>query len=741
MNPNQFEEKRHKAMLRTEAEAQLARAPAREEPNRPAAELLHELHVHQIELEMQNEELRRAQVALESSRDRYVDLYEFAPLGYLTLSDTGLITEINLTGATLLGEERKKLLNRRFALYVSPEQRDHWHQHFLHALINGEKQSCELALLRGDGSTFQARLDSQHREDGVAATLRIALTDITEHKQAEEELRIAAIAFESQSGMLVTDANAVILRVNQAFTRLTGYSAEEALGKTPHILSSGRHNQEFFQAMWTALLEKGYWQGEIWNRHKNGQIYAEWHTISAVTAPDGRTTHYVGNFFDITRDKEAADEIHRLAYYDPLTQLPNRRLLQDRLAHASTAAARNGLYGAVLFIDLDNFKTLNDARGHDIGDMLLIEVAQRLHTAVREGDTVARMGGDEFVVLLDNLDSNAEEAAKLAQQVSEKILGILAIPCKLNDYQFHCTASIGIGLYCAPQGVEELLRHADLAMNQAKITGRNTLCFFDPTMQAVVTARSAMEDDLRDALVKNQFQLYFQSQVHHDRQIISAEVLLRWQHPERGLISPLEFIPLAEQTGLILPIGQWVLESACAQLKAWESEPHTRHLQLAVNVSARQFYQADFVAQVRQALHNNAIDPKLLKLELTESLVLDNIENTIVKMNELMEIGVRFSMDDFGTGFSSLSYLTQLPLHQLKIDQSFVRNIGVKASDASIVQTIIGMAHNLGIEVIAEGVETEAQRAFLELNGCPVCQGYLFSRPVPIAEFERLLKL
>lgn len=740
MNPKQFEKKRHKAILRTEAEAQLARAPARDETNRPAEELLHELHVHQIELEIQNEELRRAQVALESSRDRYVDLYEFAPLGYLTLSDKGVITEINLSGATLLGEERNKLLNHRFALYVTPENRDRWHRHFLHALVNGEKQSCELALLRGDGSIFQARLDSQHREEGASATLRVALTDITEHKQTEEELRIAAIAFESQSGMLVTDPNAVILRVNQAFTRLTGFSAEEAIGQTPHMLSSGHHDKEFFQAMWTALLEKGYWQGEVWNRHKNGQIYAEWHTISAVTAPDGHTTHYVGNFFDLTRDKEAADEIHRLAYYDLLTRLPNRRLLQDRLGHASTAAARNGLYGAVLFIDLDNFKTLNDARGHDIGDMLLIEVAQRLRTAVREGDTVARIGGDEFVVLLDNLDSNAEEAAKLAQQVGEKVLGALALPYLLNDYQFHCTASIGIGLYCAPQGVEELLRHADLAMNQAKIAGRNTLCFFDPTMQAAVTARGAMEDDLRNALAQNQFQLYFQSQVHHDRRIIGAEVLLRWLHPDRGLISPVEFIPLAEQTGLILPIGQWVLESACAQLKAWESEPHTRHLQLAVNVSARQFHQADFVMQVRRALHNNAIDPRLLKLELTESLVLDNIEDVIAKMNTLMEIGVRFSMDDFGTGFSSLSYLTQLPLHQLKIDRSFVRNISVKASDASIVQTIIGMAHNLGIEVIAEGVETETQRTFLELNGCPACQGFLFSKPVPLADFEQLLK-
>ena len=564
--------------------------------------------------------------------------------------------------------------------------------------------------------------------------------DITKRKHAEEELRISEIAFESQSGMMVTTPNAVIVRVNRAFTTLTGYSAQELLGQTPHLFSSGRHDKAFFQVMWSTLKETGYWQGEIWNRRKNGMIVAEWLTISAVNAPDGSITHYVGTFSDITENKDALAEIHRLAYYDPLTHLPNRRLLQDRLSQELAAANRNGLHGAILFLDLDNFKALNDTRGHDAGDKLLVEVAQRLRAVVREDDVVGRLGGDEFVVLLEDLSAEAEVAAMLTKQVGEKVLETLAHPYHFDDYEFHCTASIGIRLYLEQESAEELLRHADLAMYHAKTAGRNTLCFFDPAMQAMVNARADMEKDLRRALEHNQFKLYFQSQVHSNGQIVGAEVLLRWQHPDRGLSSPLEFIPLAEKTGLILPIGQWVLESACAQLKAWEGTTHTRYLQLAVNVSARQFRNPDFVAQVQQALSSNAANPDLLKLELTESLVLDDIDDTIVKMHALREIGVRFSLDDFGTGYSSFSYLTQLPLDQLKIDRSFVRNIGVKSTDAIIVQTIIGMAHSLGIEVIAEGVETESQHAFLEQHGCPACQGFLFSKPLPIAEFKKLMK-
>jgi diguanylate cyclase (GGDEF)-like protein/PAS domain S-box-containing protein len=565
--------------------------------------------------------------------------------------------------------------------------------------------------------------------------------DITERRRAEQELRIAATAFEAQEGIIVTDADKVILRVNQSFSRMTGYSAEEVIGKTPDMIKSGRHDSKFYQQMWEALTEDHYWHGEIWNRGKDGEVHPDWLTITAVTNAQGEVSNYVSAYSDLSQYKKDEAAIHSLAFYDPLTGLPNRRLLLDRLQHIFAASARHHNHGALLFIDLDNFKTLNDTKGHNIGDLLLIEVAHRLQASVREGDTVARLGGDEFVVILEELSEEPAQAAAQTETVSDKILFAISQPCSLDGYEYRSSASIGISLFRDQEVVvDELLKRADTAMYQAKSAGRNTLRFYDPAMQAALEARTALESDLRCALAEAQFRLHYQMQVDHTGHILGAEVLIRWQHPDRGLVSPLDFIPLAEETGLILPIGQWVLETACAQLKAWENDPLTSELQLAVNVSAPQFSQPDFVEQVRQTMFNHGLNSDRLKLELTESLVLDNIHDTITKMQALREVGVRFSLDDFGTGYSSLSYLTQLPVDQLKIDQSFVRNIGVKHNDSVIVQTIIGMAHNLGMEVIAEGVETQEQRAFLEHHGCALCQGYLFSRPVPIDEFEAKLK-
>lgn len=574
------------------------------------------------------------------------------------------------------------------------------------------------------------------------STVGMALASYFEgRKQQEEELRIAAIVFESQEGMFVTNANKKILRINQAFTDITGYTAEDAVGQTPHLFSSGRNDAVFYAAMWESIGRTRGWQGEIWNRRKNGEVYPVWLTITAVLGDDGAITHYVATQIDITTRKAAASEIERLAFYDPLTRLPNRRLLIDRLQQALTASSRSLKQGALLFIDIDNFKTLNDTLGHDKGDLLLQQIAQRLTDCVRDGDTVARLGGDEFVVMLENLSENSVEAATQTEILGEKILATLNHSYPLDDHNYLSTTSIGVTLFCAHlKPVDELLKRADIAMYQAKAAGRNALRFFEPEMQAVVTARAALEKDLRQALEENQFRLYFQMQVTHDRRIIGAEALLRWQHPQRGLVLPMEFIPLTEETGLILPLGQWVLETACAQLKTWQQNPQICHLQLAVNVSARQFRQPDFVEQVSRVLRKSTINPDRLKLELTESLVLDNIEDTILKMQKLKAIGVHFSIDDFGTGYATLAYLTQLPLDELKVDQSFIRNIGVKPSNAVIVQTIIGMANNLGMEVIAEGVETEEQRTHLERFGCPVCQGYLFSRPVPLDQFEDLLK-
>ncbi|MES2877946.1 MAG: diguanylate cyclase, partial [Pseudomonadota bacterium] len=419
-------------------------------------------------------------------------------------------------------------------------------------------------------------------------------TDITERKMAEDALRIAATAFESQEAIMVTDAHRVILRVNPAFTVITGYTAEEVIGKTPHILRSGRHDKAFYAAMWETIERTGTWQGEIWDRRKNGELYAEWLTITAVKAEDGQVTHYVGVQNDITQRKAAEEEIRYLAFYDPLTQLPNRRLLHDRLQQALATSTRTGHYSALLFIDLDNFKTLNDSQGHDKGDLLLQQVAHRLTACIREGDTVARLGGDEFVVILEDLSETTQEAATQAEVVGEKIITTLNRPYDLAGLEHHSTPSMGVTLFSGQQEtIDELLKRADLAMYQAKAAGRNTLRFFDPEMQAVVSARAALELNLREGMRSGQFLLYYQAQMDHGR-ITGAEVLLRWQHPERGFISPANFIPLAEETGLILPLGGWVIETACRQLAAWARRSDMAHMTIAVNVSAIQLYQDHF---------------------------------------------------------------------------------------------------------------------------------------------------
>jgi len=559
-------------------------------------------------------------------------------------------------------------------------------------------------------------------------------------EEREAALSVAAIAFEIEEGMIVTDSDGVILRVNRVFTILSGYSADEAIGNNLSMIKSDRDDAGFYPRMLEVLYRDNYWQGEIWNRRKNGENYPEWLTITAVVGKDGSITNYICAFFDITERKQAEEKIHNLAFYDPLCQLPNRRLLFDRLHQAVTTSARNKSCAGLLFIDLDNFKILNDTRGHDIGDMLLIEVGHRLRACIRESDTLARLGGDEFVVLLEGLSTDRSEAAVQAREVGEKMLNDIHLPYMLDNVEHYSTASIGISLFANyRQNLDDLLKQADTAMYAAKKAGRNTLRFFDPAMQEALEMRSQLEVAIRKSLPKDEFKLFYQMQVDVNLRPVGAEALIRWDHPEQGLIFPDKFIPIAEDTGLILPLGQWVLQAACAQIKEWESSPITRELSLAVNVSARQFRQPDFVKQVSDIIAQSLINPARFKIELTESTVLDNVADTITKMHALKNIGVHFSMDDFGTGYSSLAYLTQLPLDQLKIDKSFVHNIGTKSTDATIIQTIIGMAHNLGIEVIAEGVETYAQRDFLAEAGCMLYQGYLFGHPVPLKAFNASL--
>jgi diguanylate cyclase (GGDEF)-like protein/PAS domain S-box-containing protein len=558
-----------------------------------------------------------------------------------------------------------------------------------------------------------------------------------ELQEAHENLRIAAIAFESQEGIFVTDTRGIILRVNSAFTEITGYSAAEAIGRTPALLKSGRHGSEFYAAMQATLATTGAWSGEIWNRRKCGTVFPEWLTITAVKTETGEVTHYVSTLTDITQRKAAEEEIRHLAYYDPLTRLPNRRLLLDRLEHALQSGRRTRLHGALMFIDLDNFKLVNDSLGHEQGDLLLKEMGQRLVAAVREGDTVARLGGDEFVVILEGLSAQAHQAAAQAESVAHKMLQALASPMALAGHAMQSSCSIGVVLFVGDEAsADDLMKHADLAMYQAKEAGRNTVRFFDPEMHAAVVHRLALEQDLRTALHEQQLRLYHQPQVDGTGRIIGTEGLVRWQHPLRGLVSPRDFIGLAEDTGLILPLGQWVLETACQQLAQWAQKPECAHLTLSVNVSGKQLRQSDFVAQVLRTLERSGAPAQRLKLELTESVLLDNPQDAVTKMSALQAQGVGFSLDDFGTGYSSLAYLRQLPLDQLKIDQSFVHNLGSDPRAAAIVRTIVTLADNLGLNVIAEGVETQEQREQLALNGCHACQGYLFGRPVPVEELR-----
>ena len=558
---------------------------------------------------------------------------------------------------------------------------------------------------------------------------------------AEYDQRIAATAFETSKGMMITDVNNLILRVNKAFTEITGYTAQDVIGKTPHMLSAGHHDQGFYDAMWAILKETGTWEGEVWNKRKSGEIYPQYLIINTVKDDKGEVSNYVASLEDISATKEASEKIHNLAFYDSLTQLPNRRLLMDRLQHALASSTRSDNFGALLLLDLDHFKTLNETLGYDTGDLLLKEVATRLVKCVAEGDTVARIGGDEFVVLLENLSEKPDEAAAETELVANRILASLSSLYELSTHAHRSTVSIGATLFHDHEEVEEeLLKQSDIAMSQAKISGRYTLRFFDPKMQKAISERAFLETELRKAIEQKQFQLYYQVQIDHKGQATGAEALIRWKHPERGMISPFHFIPLAEETGMILAIGDWVLDTACAQLKSWQQNPASRELSLSVNVSAKQFNQADFIEKVNSVITEHSIDPAFLKLEITESMLLDDIELMISKMIALRKIGVGFELDDFGTGYSSLQYLKKLPLNQLKIDQSFVRDLAQDESDKVIIRTIINTAHNLNLNVIAEGVETEDQLTFLKSEGCKHYQGYYFGKPVPIEEFEVALQ-
>lgn len=569
-----------------------------------------------------------------------------------------------------------------------------------------------------------------------------------ERHAAEEHLRLLENSIATLNDIvLITEAEPLsypgprIVFVNEAFERLTGYSREEIIGKTPRILQGANTQQSELDRIRHALKRWEPVRAEVINYTKSGEEI--WLEINIVPLADetGWYTHWVAVERDITERKRAEQEIQNLAFYDPLTKLPNRQLLMDRLNQRLASTARGESSGALLFIDLDNFKLLNDSHGHDMGDLLLKQVAERIIDCVRISDTVARLGGDEFVVILDNLSQDEAEAAAQSQGVAEKILHRIREPFHLPGIEHHSTPSIGIASFGRNAlSIEDILKHADLAMYQAKAAGRNTFRFFNPEMQALISARIALEKDLRLAIRNREFFLVFQPQVNRAQEIIGVEALLRWQHPVKGLIPPGDFIPLAEDTGLIIDIGGQVLELACQQLKQWESLPCAHSLKMSVNVSARQFKQVNFVDQIFDALAKTGARPSQLTLELTESLLVENMEDILQKLGRLRDDGVGFSLDDFGTGYSSLTYLKLLPIEQLKIDQSFVRDVLKDPNDAAIVRTIIALGQSLGLDVIAEGVETDDQRRFLETHGCYSYQGYLYSKPMIASDLEAYLQ-
>jgi diguanylate cyclase (GGDEF)-like protein/PAS domain S-box-containing protein len=688
----------------------------------------------------------RRQLAEKASRESETRLRLAVAASKQGIYDVNLRTgerNYNTEYAVMLGYDPASFSESSHTFFerIHPEDRARWLAAF-NGYLRGElpdyHAEFRMRTAGGEWKWISSTGVAVERDDGGAPLRFVGThTDISERKVAEERMRLSASVFEfSHEAIVITDANLNIIGVNKAFTDTTGYSADEALGRHIRLLKSGYHDQAYYDAIWQQINDTGYWQGELWDRRKNGDIYPNLAAISAVRNEGGAVTHYVDIAADITQHKQAEERIKQLAYYDALTGVPNRVLLQDRAKRDLAQAQRTGTELALFFVDLDRFKNINDSLGHIMGDRLLQAVANRLRETVRDTDTVSRLGGDEFLLLF-TVDGVAGAA-----RVARKLLEAIAEPFEIDGHPLRITPSIGISMFPKDgTDFEELLKNADVAMYKAKESGRNAFHFFAPEMNTGALDRLMLESALGNAVGLHQLELYYQPQIRlDDGSVIGVEALVRWHHPVMGLISPGTFIPIAEESGLIVPLGEWVLQEACRQTRYWE-ETSGAALSISVNLSVRQFALGNIRDIISDVLRKTGLPGERLEVEITESLLVQNDRTTVDTLNDLKAMGVRIAVDDFGTGYSSLSYLKRFPLNRLKIDQSFVRDLTVDRDDQAIASAIINLGHSMGLIVIAEGVEAEAQLRTLRSLGCDEAQGYLFAKPMPAKELEQFLRI
>lgn len=700
--------------------------------------LLHELSVHQIELEMQNDELMRAQEALEVSSRNFFQLYHYAPVGYLRINENFRIVQSNQLFQNWVGKTGERIQGLKLEEFVRPEYRlmiSEWLRQW-----NEIPETIHFELKTPAIRSMHVRATiAAHTLSSTEPAWLMALTDITALKEAEDELILASTVFNAASeGCVVTDADGQILIVNKAFTNITGFTQAEAEGKNPSLRKSGRQNQSFYRDFWHELNTRGHWEGEIWNRRKNGEIYPEHLSVTAVLNAQGTPYRYVGVFSDITKTKKQEELIHWQATRDALTSLLNRSSASDQLRRAIVRAERDRQHVAAMLLDLDGFKEVNDTLGHDAGDSLLKDVAQRLAASVREGDIVARLGGDEFLVLLEDIDPSSGALNHLASKILESI----ALPYQIGTDSVYVTGSLGLAFYPDDARSEvELQKRADQAMYAAKQQGRNRFCYFMPEMQYAVEMRRVLANELRTGLQHEQFTIHYQPIIRlSDQTIAKAEALMRWQHPTRGLVMPDEFIPVAEDSGFINPLGDWLLNQVMTDIVHWRAAGYIMP-QISINVSSIQLnnrHHPDGLLSITHTLREHQLTD-FVAIELTERLLIDHSALVDERLLALRDAGIQVALDDFGTGHSCLAYLQKFHIDYLKIDKSFVQRMTPDSQSHALCEAMIVMAHKLGMRVIAEGVETPQQQDWLLQMGCDYAQGYLYSKPQSVPEFERLL--